>query len=99
MVGYIFQTYQHNRFAVFRAIENRRWIARCANTGISDFIDPKGNFYLETEINEKANLIHEVGLINKKTFYTENGDVFSEGCLLVSMLLLGGSFFFRNKKT
>ncbi|MCB0727788.1 MAG: apolipoprotein N-acyltransferase [Ignavibacteriae bacterium] len=97
--GTFFGTYQHNRFAVFRAIENRRWIARCANTGISDFIDPKGNFYLETEINEKANLIHEVGLINKKTFYTENGDVFSEGCLLVSMLLLGGSFFFRNKKT
>lgn len=95
--GKFFGTYQHNRFAVFRAIENRRWIARCANTGISDFIDPKGNFYLETEINEKASLIHEVGLINKKTFYTENGDVFSRGCLIISLLFLGVSFFYRNK--
>jgi len=96
--GKFFGTYQHNRFAVFRAIENRRWIARCANTGISDFIDPQGNYYLETEINEKANIIHEVGLIKEKTFYTENGDVFSEGCLVTGLLFFAFSFFYRNKK-
>ena len=96
--GKFFGTYQHNRFAVFRAIENRRWIARCANTGISDFIDPLGNYYLETEINEKVNIVHEVGLINEKTFYTENGDVFSECCLITGMLLFAFSFFNRNKK-
>ena len=98
--GKLFGTYQHNRFAVFRAIENRRWIARCANTGISDFIDPYGNYYLETRINEKANIIHEVGLINRRTFYTENGDVFSKGCLIISLLLFTMSFFYKreNKK-
>jgi len=96
--GKFFGTYQHNRFAVFRAIENRRWIARCANTGISDFIDPQGNYYLETEINEKANIIHEVGLIKEKTFYTENGDVFSEGCLVTGLLFFAFSFFYRNKQ-
>ncbi|MEZ4689927.1 MAG: hypothetical protein R3A12_06990 [Ignavibacteria bacterium] len=82
MVGVHFQTYQRTTGLLSSAPLKTEDGSRCANTGISDFIDPKGNFYLETEINEKANLIHEVGLINKKTFYTENGDVFPKAVFL-----------------
>lgn len=96
--GKLFGTYQHNRFAVFRAIENRRWIARCANTGVSDFIDPEGNMYLETEINEKANIVFNLGLIKEKTFYTSHGDLFSKICLFSGILVFALSFLFRKSK-
>lgn len=97
--GKFFGTYQHNRFAVFRAIENRRWIARCANTGISDFIDPEGNFHNETEIDVKTNIVNKVGIIKGKTFYTMHGDLFSKVCLVIGLVLFGVSFFPRRSKS
>lgn len=97
--GKFFGTYQHNRFAVFRAIENRRWIARCANTGISDFIDPYGNMLMETPIGEKVNLVHEVGLIKEKTFYTRHGDLFAKICLWSGLGIFLGSLMVRKKQS
>lgn len=84
--GKLFGTYQHNRYSVLRAIENRRWIVRCANTGISCFIDPYGNIYNETQINRKISLTGNIGIRNDKTFYTLNGDVFSVVCLCISVV-------------
>lgn len=95
--GKFFGTYQHNRFAVFRAIENRRWIARCANTGISDFIDPEGKMYDQTEINEKANIIRTIPTVTEKTFFTKNGDLFSKVCLVLGLIIFGVSFFIKKK--
>ena len=95
--GKFFGTYQHNMFAVFRAIENRRWIARCANTGISDFIDPEGNMHEKTGIDEKINIVYDVGLRNEKTFYTMHGDIFSRACLYSGLLFFVLSFFIRRK--
>jgi apolipoprotein N-acyltransferase len=98
--GKFFGTYQHNQFATLRAIENRRWIVRCANTGISCFIDPYGNMYDKTQINEKALFSGEIGIRNDKTFYTNNGDVFSIICFYISTgLLLSGILvkIFRKK--
>jgi apolipoprotein N-acyltransferase len=95
--GKFFGTYQHNRFAVFRAVENRRWIARCANTGISDFIDPYGNYYEETMIDEKINIVFNAGIRKEKTFYTMNGDIFSKICLLSGVIFFAISFMLKSR--
>jgi len=73
--GKLFGTYQHNQYSVLRAIENRRWIVRCANTGISCYIDPYGNMLQKTEINERALITEDIGIRKQQTFYTWYGDL------------------------
>lgn len=90
--GKLFGTYQHNQFAIFRAIENRRWIARCANTGISCFIDPYGNMFNKTQINEKDIINCGIEARNEKSFYTSNGDIFAITLLLITGFLITFAF-------
>ncbi len=78
--------YQHRQFAVFRAVENRRWIARCAVGGISCFIDPYGRSYDDTELFTQATLSRMIGTESALTFYTAHGDWLGEITLLVGLL-------------
>jgi apolipoprotein N-acyltransferase len=88
--------YQHRQFAVFRAVENRRWIARCAVGGISCFIDPYGRSYDDTEMFTQRTLARTIGTESGLTFYTKHGDWLGEITLLVGLLfaaaLAGQSF-------
>ncbi len=76
--------YQHLSMTVFRAVENRLYIARSANTGISAIIDPTGRVVAQTELFERIALRNTIGFINNKTFYSVYGDVF----VLISMAAL-----------
>ncbi|MBZ0182219.1 MAG: apolipoprotein N-acyltransferase [Melioribacteraceae bacterium] len=64
--------YQHKEISVLRAVENRRFLVRSANGGISCIIDPLGNTTIETEMFTKEAFVGEVNLIEEKTFYTKN---------------------------
>jgi apolipoprotein N-acyltransferase len=66
--------YQHFSMAVLRAIENRRMVARAANTGISGFIDPCGRITHATGLFKEAVLAAPVALLQTKTRYTRWGD-------------------------
>jgi len=66
--------YQHFSMAVFRSIENRRFLARAANTGISGFIDPNGRIMAATGLFEDATLAAEVRFLDHLTAYTRWGD-------------------------
>lgn len=66
--------YQHYSMAVFRAVENRRWLARAANTGISGFIDPCGRIVEASPLYEEATVTAQVALLKQKSFYTRWGD-------------------------
>jgi apolipoprotein N-acyltransferase len=85
--------YQHARIAIFRAIENRISIARCANTGISMFIDPYGRTTQVTKISTRtivADMIHMKSdgksFSENYTLYSRYGDWFAQVCCLVSLL-------------
>jgi apolipoprotein N-acyltransferase len=80
--------FQHARIAVFRAIENRISIARCANTGVSMFIDPFGRTSDATKIFVRTTVIGQMPLKFKDTFYTKHGDWFAQICSLVSFFLI-----------
>jgi len=69
----------------FRAIENRIWIARAANTGISAFIAPSGRIMEQSPIFETLYLKGEVGLGANPALYTRIGDVVPTVFLILSI--------------
>jgi len=83
--------YQHQQFSILRAIENRRWLARCAVGGISCYIDPFGRVYDKTELFSRALLNGTIRRSTDLTAYTEHGDWLSEICVLVSGMFLAAA--------
>ncbi|MDH4070897.1 MAG: apolipoprotein N-acyltransferase [Ignavibacteria bacterium] len=80
--------YQHKQFSVLRAVENRRWIARCALGGFSCFIDPFGRIHDETRLFERTVISRTVPRRSDLTFYTEHGEWLPQICLLLGTALL-----------
>ncbi len=72
----------------FRAIENRIWIARVANTGVSALISPAGRVTLQGPIFVPLQLVGDVGMGAEATFYTRFGDIFAYICLVISGIFL-----------
>jgi apolipoprotein N-acyltransferase len=81
---------QHFAFARLRAIETRRDIARSANTGISGFIDQRGDIMQASEYWEPAVLQAQLHANNELTFYTRYGDYLGRisGFLAIFMVLI-----------
>ena len=75
---------QHLQYAKLRAIETRRWVARSANTGISAFINQRGDIVQATKWWEPTALKQEINLNESLSFYVKTGDyiarVGSAGC-------------------
>ena len=79
---------QHLAFASLRAIETRRDIARSANTGISAFINQRGDIISQTKYNERTTLKDTVHLNKEITFYTLWKDLIARLALFTAMILL-----------
>lgn len=77
---------QHYQYAVLRAIENRRWVVRCANGGISSFIDPCGNIYDKTDMYVRAYIQHKITPLQEKTYYTQHGDWLARICASIALI-------------
>jgi apolipoprotein N-acyltransferase len=83
--------YQHLSMATFRAVENRRFIARAANTGISALIDATGKIKSSSTLFTEAIITGTIAILTIPTFYTNYGDVFAILCTLISAILLSFS--------
>lgn len=80
---------QHLLYARLRAIENRRWVVRSANTGISAFIDPFGNIIDPQPWNTAAVIKMEIPIRNELTFFSRYGDLISKLMVILAILLVG----------
>ena len=81
--------YQHFAMTVFRAVENRRVLVRCANTGISGFIDPVGRIIAQSGLFEDAVIQKQVPVLKQTTLYTRMGDVLPLLCLIGMGAMIG----------
>lgn len=79
---------QHLSYASLRAIETRRAIARCANTGISAIITPCGQIKDATRYNELTSFKSSIPLRDDITFFVEYGDICGRICTFIFSLLL-----------
>ncbi len=75
--------FQHFNIARWRAIENRRYFLRAANTGISAVIDPSGRIQGATAILSQAVCEGDFGFVSEQTFYTRYGDAFILLCAII----------------
>ena len=79
---------QHFLFSVLRAIETRRSIARSANTGISAFINQRGDVSQATPYWVPAVIKQTINTNDRVTFYVRYGDYIARGAMLVAALML-----------
>ena len=79
---------QHLSYASLRAIETRRAIARCANTGISAIISPSGEITQPTPWWEQAVICGALPLRDDITFFVLHGDIVGRVCTFMFLMLL-----------
>jgi apolipoprotein N-acyltransferase len=80
--------YQHFEMAAMRAIEQGRYLARAANTGISGIIDPYGRVLVRTNLFETVAVVGEAKFVQSRTIYSRIGDVAAFASMLVVMAAL-----------
>jgi apolipoprotein N-acyltransferase len=79
---------QHASFAQLRAIENRRYVARSANTGKTCIINQRGDMIQETEWWKATAIRSDIYLNDKITFYSAQGDGIGRVFAFVSGLFI-----------
>ena len=83
--------WQHLNMARMRAIENRRWLLRDTNSGVTAAIDPEGRVRQSIPRHQTDALPAEFAFRNDITFYTAHGDVFAWLCAILSIGVVGWS--------
>ncbi len=83
--------FQHFEMAAMRAIEQGRYLARAANTGISGIIDPYGRVLVRTGLFETAAVVGEARFVQARTLYSRIGDLIAYLSLATTLLALAAA--------
>ena len=90
--------YQMLSMNVFRAVENKVFVVRCSNTGVSCFIDSNGRVLKRVQdvtgddLFVSGTATENVTLLNSSTFYTRHGDLLPYVCIVFSILFVAGGY-------
>ncbi len=79
---------QHMAYARLRAIENRRSIARCANTGVSCFINQRGDVLLQSAWWEPVAIRTQINANTELTWFSKYGDLIGKYASFAALVLL-----------
>ena len=91
---------QHFDYAKLRAIETRRWVVRSANTGISGFINQRGDIVKQSKWWTRDALKADINLNDQITFYAKSGDIIAQLLSIAAVILalfIPYHSFFRKK--
>ena len=83
--------WQHLNMTRMRAIENRRWILRDTNNGVTAAIDPDGRVRQSIPRHRVDELPAKYGFRDDVTFYSAHGDVFAWLCAILALGVVGVS--------
>jgi len=91
---------QHFEYAKLRAIETRRWVVRSANTGISGFINQRGDVVKASKWWTRDALKMDINLNDQLSPYTKSGDIIAQILSVIGIILalfIPYGTFFRKK--
>ena len=92
--------HQHLSMLTFRAVENRRWVVRAANSGISAVIDPCGRIVSRIPLDRRNVLVDKVARLQLQSYYTLHGDYPAYACSFFGgglFILSLGLFYARRR--
>jgi apolipoprotein N-acyltransferase len=94
---------QHFMYAKLRAIESRRWVVRSANTGISGFINQRGDVVKASKWWTRNALKMDINLNDEITPYVKSGDILAQllsiAAIVLALFIPYNTFFKKNKST
>jgi apolipoprotein N-acyltransferase len=81
--------YLHRSLAAFRAVENRVYLVRATNTGLTSIIDARGHEQTALPIYQRETLVHTIQPLRLSTLYTRFGDWFAQICCVGALACTG----------
>jgi len=92
------EPYLHLALSIFRAVENRLWLIRSTNTGVTVFVDAVGRIVSETGLEDPEVLVSDVPMMRSSTLYRSYGELFAYLCLIAFALLVIGALARRRRQ-